>query len=462
MNPTRVIELPEPREPSHRPTTEFHARLFVAVFAAVVFAGTLLLMLPWVTRSGDSTAPVDALFTAMSALSVTGLVTLDPVTHWNWFGQLIILVLIQIGGLGFMVGASLVLGALTRGSGPLRHQILISDNIPTLTLREAVSMARRIARFTFIVEAVGAALLTLYFLQEREPLDALWHGIFHSVSAFCNAGFDLQGNFESFTVVHGALYLNMVLIVLIQAGSLSYLAFHDIGENRKWNRLSGNTRLILTFNAVLIAIGMTLFMAAEWNGAMGDTDTAAKPLQALFQSVSARTAGFATADFSTVSSVTGYAWLALMFIGGASASTAGGVKLATVAVILIAVLSEVRGKSHPQAFRRRIPIPVILQAMTVVTLFVLIYFVMTLALIVAEQRYGQAPSVSAMLFEVMSAQATVGLSTGITPELSTPGRCVIILTMFVGRLGPLTVAYALARRRQPANYRFPVMRVHIG
>ncbi|CAN5775417.1 Trk family potassium uptake protein [soil metagenome] len=366
----------------------------------MVLVGALLLMLPWVTRSGESTTPVDALFTAMSALSVTGLVTLDTVTHWNWFGQLIILIMIQIGGLGFMVGASLVLGVLTRGTGPLRHQLLISDNIPTLSIREAVSMARRIARFTFIVEAIGAVLLTLYFLQDRDPPDAIWHGIFHSVSAFCNAGFDLQGNFESFTAVRGAFFLNMVLIVLIQTGALSYLAFADMAEKRHWSRLSGNTRLILTFNAVLIVIGMALFMGAEWNSGMADTETASKPLQALFQTVSARTAGFATVDFSTASGVTTYAWLALMFIGRASASTAGGVKLATVAVILIAVLSEVRGKSYPEAFRRRIPIPVIMRAMTVVTLFILIYFAMTLALIIVEQQYGQMPSVSAMLFEL--------------------------------------------------------------
>lgn len=419
-------------------------------------------MLPWVSRSGDSTAPTDAIFTAMSALSVTGLVTLDTATHWNWFGQLIILVLIQIGGLGFMVGTSLVLGLLNPGRGRLSHQLLISGNIPTLPLREAVTMAGRIARFTFAVEAVGALLLTIHFLGEREPATALWHGIFHSISAFCNAGFDLQGNFDSFTAFKGAIFLNAVLIVLIQSGSLSYLAFHDIAQQRRWKRLNGNTRLVLSFNAVLIVVGMALFLAAEWNSAMGDTPTWSKPLQALFQSVSARTAGFATIDFSTATTLTDFAWLALMFIGGASGSTAGGVKLATIAVILIAVLSEIRGKTNPEAFNRRISMAVIMRAMTVVTLFFLVHFTMTLVLMVVEQHYGQGPSFSAVLFEVMSAQATVGLSTGITPELSEPGKYVIILTMFVGRLGPLTVAYALAQRERPAHYRYPEMRVHIG
>ncbi|MEZ4523352.1 MAG: potassium transporter TrkG [Thermomicrobiales bacterium] len=445
-----------------RPTADFHARLFVAIFAGIVLVGTGLLMLPWVTHSGQATPPTDALFTAMSALSVTGLVTLDTATHWNWFGQLVILLLIQIGGLGFMVGASLVLSVLIRGGRRLSHQMMISENIPTLTLSEAVLMARRIARFTFIVEGVGALLLTLRFLEDRDPPIALWHGIFHSVSAFCNAGFDLQGNFQSFTVYHGAFFLNIVLAALIQAGSLSYLAFADIFENRRWRKLSGNTRLILTFNAMLLVIGTAIFLGAEWNGAMSETAASTRPLQAVFQAVSVRTAGFATVDFSTASTFTEFSWVALMFIGGASGSTAGGVKLTTVAIILIAVLSEIRGRTEAEAFRRRIPPSLIMRAMTVVTLFFLIHFVMTLALSATEHVYGERPSFVAMLFEVMSAQATVGLSAGITPTLSTPGKFIIILTMFVGRLGPLTIAYALAKREHAARYRYPEMRVHIG
>ncbi len=440
----------------------FHARLFVAVFVTIAGFGTGLLMLPWVTRSGDSTPAPDALFTAMSALSVTGLVTLDTATHWNWFGQAVILILIQIGGLGFMVGASLVLSLLMRGGGSLRHQRMIGDNIPSLTLREAVSMAKRIARFTFVVEAVGALLLALRFMQEMEAPDALWHGIFHAVSAFCNAGFDLQGNFDSLTAFRAAIFLNMVFIVLIQAGSLSYIALSDVAEHRGWRHLSGNTKLILVFNAFLVLVGAAIFLGSEWSGSMQDTDVAFRPLQALFQSVSARTAGFATVDFSTTNSFTHFSWVALMFIGGASGSTAGGVKLTTVAIILIAVLSEVRGTSEPQAFYRRVPLPTIMRAITVVTLFFLIHFVMTLALIITERVYGQNPSFVAMLFEVMSAQATVGLSTGITPELSVPGKFVIVLTMLVGRLGPLTLAYALAQREQVPRYRYPPMVVHIG
>ena len=419
-------------------------------------------MLPWLTRSGESTAPTDALFTAMSALSVTGLVTLDTETHWNAGGQLVILALIQIGGLGFMVGTSLVLRLITRGSGSLRHQLLISGNIPTLSLRDAIAFSRRIATFTLVVEAIGAALLAIHFLQEEDPMTAIWHGIFHSISAFCNAGFDLQGNFTSFTGSGDAVFLNAVLILLIQAGSLSYLVFHDIADKRRWSRLSGNSRLILTFNAALVIIGAAVFLTAEWNASMANSSTEAKPMQALFQSVAARTAGFATVDFAEASTVTVLGWLGLMFIGGASGSTAGGIKIATVAVIFIAMFSEIRGRRDPEAFRRRIPLEIVVRAITVATLFFLIHFTLTLALLGTERYAGDAPSFQAILFEVMSAQATVGLSTGVTPDLSTPGKYIVILTMFIGRLGPLTVAYALAQRDQRARHRYPEMQVHIG
>lgn len=349
----------------------FHARVLVGAVAMTIGLGTALLMLPWVTRGGEATPPVDALFTAISALSVTGLVTLDTGTHWNWFGQLIILILIQIGGLGFMVGASIVLRMIGQGTGRLRHQLLIQDNIPTLSLREAMSLVRRIVRFTFIVEGVGAVLLTLRFAQDM-PFDrALWHGIFHSVSAFCNAGFDLQGNFESFIRYHDSVWINVVFIGLIQLGALSYIAFSDVVDRRSWRRLAVNTKIVLLANAALVLIAWSTFLAAEWNGALADTEVWTRPMQALFQSVSVRTAGFATADFSSVSTFINFLWVGLMFIGGASGSTAGGIKLATAMIVLLAVYSEIRGRTDIEFANRRIPTRVVMRALAVVTLFFL-------------------------------------------------------------------------------------------
>jgi trk system potassium uptake protein TrkH len=462
LRESRTIDLSEEARPRRQPSPSYHARIFIGIFAGIAFVGTFLLMLPWTTRDGEATAPTDALFTAMSALAVTGLVTVDTQTHWNWFGQVVILLLIQIGGLGFMVGASIVLSTVFGGVHRLRHQMLISDNLPTLSLSDSVDMARRIARFTLIVEAIGALMLTLLFLPEQDPLDAIWHGIFHSVSAFCNAGFDLQGNFRSLTAFEGNVPLNIVFIVLIQLGALSYLAFHDIGENRRWHRLSVNTRIVMAFNAILIVIGMSFFLASEWNGAMSHSPEWTRPLQALFESVSGRTAGFTTTDFSDVSTVTTFSWVGLMFIGGASGSTAGGIKMATIAVVLIAALSEMRGRSEPEIFRRRIPISLVMRAMTLVMTFLVLNFAFTLALSSTEHLYGQDPPFASLLFETVSAQATNGLSTGITPGLSTPGKLILVAAMFIGRLGPLTLAYALAQQRQPPRYRFPDTNVHIG
>ncbi len=421
-----------------------------------------LLMLPWASRSGESTSLPNALFTSMSALAVTGLVTVDTATHWSWFGQVVILVLIQIGGLGFMVGASIVLSTLRGGVSSLRHQMMISDNLPTLSLSDSVDMAGRIARFTLIIEATGALLLTLLFMRDRDPLDALWHGIFHSVSAFCNAGFDLQGGFQSLTAFEGAVALNFVFIVLIQAGALSYLAFHDVSENRRWRAFSVNTRIVLTFNLILTGLGMTFFLAAEWNGAMSHSPEWTRPLQALFESVSGRTAGFTTTDFSAVSTVTTFSWIGLMFIGGASGSTAGGIKMTTVAVVLIAVLSEIRGREEPEIFNRRIPLALVTRATALVMLFIVINFALTLALASTEHLYGIDPPFVAILFESVSAQATNGLSTGLTPDLSTPGKFLLVATMFIGRLGPLTLGYALAQRRRRSRFRYPETTVHIG
>src|SRR5690606_17468597 len=195
LRPTQVIDLPEPRPAESRPDTLFHARVFIGGFAAIILAGTALLSLPFAATAGERTAFDDAFFVATSAASVTGLVTVDTQDHWNWFGQLVILVLIQTGGLGFMVGASLVLRIISGGRGRLRDALMIRDNLPTLTLREAVDLSRRIVKFTLVVEAVGAIFLTAYFLREMPVAEAVWHGVFHSISAFCNAGFDLSGNF---------------------------------------------------------------------------------------------------------------------------------------------------------------------------------------------------------------------------------------------------------------------------
>ncbi len=463
MQPTKVITLPEPVRQREAPNVRRSAKIFVGALAIIVAVGALLLSMPFTARNGEPTPWDDALFTAMSAASVTGLVTVDTADHWNGFGQVVILVLIQTGGLGFMVGASLVLRILGRSGGArLRDAILIQDGAPTVSMAEAVSLSRKIVRFTFVTEAIGALLLTSRFAMDMPFEQALWKGIFHAVSMFCNAGFDIFGQFRSLSTYHDSLWVNLTIMGLIQAGALSYIVLADVGAKRRWSTLSANSKLVLLFNAILLAVGIVAFLGAEWNGALADTHAPARPLVATFQSVTLRTAGAATTNFAEVSSFTLFVAIALMFVGGASGSTAGGIKLQTFGVLVVAVSSTLKGHDEPEVFNRRIPVQLVLRSLAVAALFFAAHFLVTLGLAATEHLYGVQPNFQSLLFEAMSALATVGLSTGITPELSTPGKVILAAAMFFGRIGPLTAAYALQSRQERKHYRFPQAHVNIG
>lgn len=458
-----TIELPEAPEPATLPDPGRHSQMFIAAVTLIILGGTALLASPWTTESGQATPLIDAFFTAVSAAAVTGLVTVDTATHWNVFGEAVILALIQIGGLGFMVGASVVLQVLRRGSSRLSDALLIRESAPTLSLRDAVLLSRRIAVFTLVTEAVGALILTLRFWQDMPLSDAAWFGLFHAVSAFCNAGFDLQGEFVSLIPYQESLVVNGAIMLLIQVGGLSYIALADVVARRRWARLSVDTKLILLVNGILLLVGAVAFIAVEWDRTLQDTTAGVRPLVALFQSVTARTAGFATVNFAEVQPETLFLWMALMFIGGASGSTAGGVKLATVGIIAVALLSTVRGREETQLFGRRVPTRIVFQAMTVIAIMLSVHFVAT-ALLAANQEWFQADNISfvSLMFEAMSALATVGLSTGITPSLESSSKLILCALMFLGRIGPLTAVYALQRRRRPARLRFATASVRIG
>ena len=460
---TTIIQLPAARERPDIPNARGHAKLFALALLGVMALGTILLATPWTTESGKATALDDALFTAVSAAAVTGLVTVDTQSHWNFAGELIILLLIQAGGLGFMVGASLVLQTLRRGQTRLSDAVLIQNGAPTLSLREAGYLARRIVRFTLITEAIGVALLTIRFAREMPFPEALWHGAFYSVAAFCNAGFDLQGGYRSLIGYQADVWVNVVIMLLIQAGALSYIALADVARERRWSPLALDTKLVLVANAVLLAAGTITVLAAEWNGGLASTPEPSRPLVALFQSVSARTAGFASVNFGELHTVTLFVWLGIMLIGGASGSTAGGIKLTTIGVVAAAVLSTLRGREEPTVFGRRLATPLVFRAMAVIVLMFLAHFVATVLLAVTENLIGNNDvSFIGLMFEAMSALATVGLTTGITPSLSTAGKLVLCGAMFFGRLGPLTAVYALQRHQRPVRYRLPVAPVRIG
>jgi trk system potassium uptake protein TrkH len=307
-------------------------------------------------------------------------------------------------------------------------------------------------------------VLSLRFASDKPVLEAVWHGTFTSISAFCNAGFDLQGSFASMAAYNDSILVNLVLIGLIQAGSLSFVVFSDLSQSRSWSRLSLDTKLVISVNLLLILGGTAAFLIAEWNNGLAGVDTTSKPLAALFQNVAARTAGFATIGFADLHAVTLFAWVGIMMVGGAAGSTAGGVKLNTVGVIFAAVIATLRGQSEPHIFNRRIPAGLVFRAMAVIAIFVSVHFLFTVMLAITEDVFAPTQDIAfiALMFEAMSAMATVGLSTGVTPSLSTLGKLVLSLAMIFGRLGPLSVAYALQRKQHADPFRLPEAAVRIG
>jgi trk system potassium uptake protein TrkH len=462
-----VIFTPPASGPGEKANARRHAQVFILGFVVTILVGAALLSLPWVTTSGERTPVVDALFTSVSATSTTGLGVVDTLEHWNWWGEVVVLMLVQAGGLGFSVGASILLQMLRRGTSAytLRDELLLKDGAPALSVQEAVSLGGRIIRFTLVAEAVGAVALAAWFVvaSRMGPLEALWNGVFYAVAAFCNGGFDLTRGVQSVRPAEADAWINVVVMVLAQAGSLSYIVLADVGRKRSWWALALDSKIVLAMNGALLLGGVLVFLAAEWGGALATLTPGAKVLAAGFQSVAARTAGFTTIDWNLVHPLTLFFWLGLMFIGGAAGSTAGGVGLNTVGVVVAAVSSTLRGNPETQVWGRRIATPLIFRAVTVIAMFLLVYGIATVALSIAEHHLAnRATGMMDVMFETMSALSTTGISTGITPTLTTAGKLVLCATMFVGRLGPLTAVYALQRRQRPERYRFPEEAVRIG
>lgn len=463
LDAQRVIELNDaPTLNGDRPTATVHAKLFVVAVIVIFLTGAGLLMLPWATEAGASTHFVDALFTSVSAFSVTGLVTVETQEHWSFFGEIVILILIQIGGFGFMAGTSLMLIALGRGTS-LRANMMMQDGSPTMTLRDASQLSIKIVKFMVVTEAIGAIILIPHFMRYESFPVAVWWGIFHSISAFCNAGFDLQGGFVSMSNHNESPVLLMTVAGLIQFGAISYMVMADLWNKRGWKRLHLDSKLVLITNFAMIAISGVLFLAVEWGSAMNSVEAPWRPLNAVFQAVAARTAGFSSADWSVAHNSTMYLWIVIMMVGGAAGSTAGGVKLATIAVVVMTVMSTVRGQTEPQAFGRRIAAQVVFRALTIITLFMATHFVLSMMLVMTEDILNaESFSFLSLMFEAMSALATVGLTTGLTPDLSIGGKLVLTLGMFIGRLGPITVVYALQNKQKQERYRFAESNIRIG
>ncbi|MBI2260708.1 MAG: TrkH family potassium uptake protein [Caulobacterales bacterium] len=428
-------------------------------FLAAVLAGTVLLSLPWATTTGSPAPLITALFTATSAACVTGLITVDTATYWSPFGQAVILGLFQVGGFGIMAGATL-LGMLVTRRMRLGRRLVVQAETKSLDLVDVKGVLLTILGVTVVFEATVAAVLTLrlHFTYGEPWGTAAWNGVFHAISAFNNAGFSTFSD-----SLMGFALDPLVLLPLCAAIIVSGLGFPVINELltgwRTPDRWSIHAKLTLLGTVGLLLMGFVGVTVAEWNnvGTMGEMPPAGKTLSAFTHSVMSRTAGFNTVDVGQMRPETLLLTDGLMLIGGGSAGTAGGIKITTFLLLGFVVWAEVRGRSDVTAFRRRICPDVQRQALTVVLLAVGLVGVSTLTILSLSTQ-----PLDKVLFEVISAFATVGMSTGITASLPAPAQLILIGLMFVGRVGTITVAAALALRARHVPYRYPQERPIVG
>lgn len=435
------------------------ARLIPLSFLAAILVGTALLMLPASAAAPGGAPVLVALFTAVSAVCVTGLAVVDTATYWSGLGQFVIMVLFQLGGFGFMTAATLV-SLLVSRSLPLSRRLIAKTETRSVTIGEVGRILRLVFRVTLVTEAVIAAVLALRFrfVEEVSWAKALWHGIFHSVSAFNNAGFALFS--DGLMGFAGDPWVLVPVMVGVVVGGIGFPVIADMLRCRAAiSRWSVHTRLTLIGYGFLFALGTVVVAACEWNnpGTFGPMDQGVKLLNASFHSVVARTAGFNAVDMGRLTSETLSVSYLLMFVGGGSAGTAGGVKVATVMVLLVAVLAEARGEKDSVAFRRRIPTSTIRQAVAVVVMGLGCVVLGTFALLATTDL-----PMDVVMFEAVSAFATVGLSTGITPTLPPDALWVLMALMYVGRVGTIGLATALALKRLPTLHRYPEERPIIG
>ena len=434
-------------------------RLIALGFLALILVGTLILMLPIASKEASATFS-EALFTATSATCVTGLVVRDTFTSWSGFGQAVILILIQIGGLGLMTVITLFSFALGKRLG-LYNRIVLMQSAGNMTLSGVSNLVRKIIPFAFVMEGTGAILLSFRFIPEFGWGKGIWFSLFHSVSAFCNAGFDLMGGrspFSSLTYYVSDPYVILTLSALVIIGGLGFLVWRDVTNcGFRFSKYQLHTKLVLVSSGILLVGGWLLFLIFEWNASMSELTVPGKILAAFFQSVSPRTAGFNSIDLTRLSESGNLLSNVLMLIGGSPGSTAGGMKTTTVAVLLLCTWTSARGRRRDNVFRYSLDRDMLRQACSIVMIYLTmaIFAIMLLCAI-------EPVSVKEAMFEVNSAIATVGSTLGITPDLSLAGRLLIILLMFVGRLGGLTFTLIFAQQRPEPPIDRPTGKLLIG
>ena len=431
-------------------------------FAAIIALVTLLLMLPASSRAGTWTDPLTALFTATSAVCVTGLVVVDTATHWSVFGRCVLLAGIQIGGLGVMTVIALAAMMMNRRIG-LRQRTLLVESVATLHIGGIVRLVRRALYGTLLLELAGALLLALRFVPLLGPGRGVFYAVFHAVSAFCNAGFDLMGTvtgpFSSLESFVSDPLVNLVAVSLILLGGLGFFVWDDLIENKfRFRRLQLHTRVVLVITPVIVLLPACLFYVFEAGASMAGMDTGTRVLASLFSAVTPRTAGFDTVPTTELSPAGSLLTILLMLTGGNPGSTAGGAKTTTMLVLLLLAVSILRREEDIRLFGRRLPEDLMRRACSIVIIYVSLAMLSTLAICAAQPELA----LQDVIIEVFSAINTVGMSTGLTRELGTFARLIIILLMYAGRLGSLTFALLIARHPSPSPLRCPQERILIG
>lgn len=457
MRENRGMAGRERRKPDHA------ARVLMSFFLLVIFLGSVLLSLPLSSRNGESCGAMTAVFTATSATCVTGLSLVDSYSQWSAFGQVVLLGLIQIGGLGYMAFVSVFYFLLRRRIG-LRERLVLQQAMALDELKGVVRLVRLILAGTFLVEGTGALILTLRFLTEYPLKKALWLGVFHAVSAFCNAGFDILGFITpgaSLVAYRGDVAINLTLTALIVIGGLGFFVWNDLSMlQQKNHRLSVHTRLVLWTTAILLVGGTLAILALEWNNpaTLGGMTVGKKILAAFFQSGTTRTAGFAAVDQGSLTGSGKLVSMLLMLVGGSSGSTAGGIKTVSVALLFLMSYSVLRNHKETVLFGRRISQQ---QMASAASIALLVSGLGLMGGMILSATNGLA--LSDCLYEAISAICTVGLSTGITAGLNLGSKILLIIYMFFGRVGIMTISFAFMTKIPPDNaVRHPEARVLIG
>lgn len=434
-------------------------------FAALIFVGTMVLWLPASSTGPGHADIVTALFTATSAVCVTGLVVVSSAEYWTPLGQTALMVMMFMGGLGIMTAGLVILVAIGRRI-TLNQRLIVRDTMGGATLGGAIKLGRYVIVFALGVQVVGFVLLFVRFLFEFSVADAAWHSLFHSVSAFNNAGFTIFEDSDSLSRFQSDPATLAIIGALIVVGAFSFPVIAELIRRRRRSAWSLDTRLVLIGTLTLWGMGAFAIIAFEVtnDATLGNMSLFEKISNGTFQALTARTAGFSSIDFAETRGGTDFLFLFMMFTGGASGSVAGGIKVNTFMILVFAGLASLRGRERTELFKRELPGPQVTRALAVVMLAMLAMGLLVTALAFAERHNLDSGAFGFMdlLFEATSAFGTVGLSRGITPDLTDPGKIITTLAMFFGRLGPLTIALGLALRERRAVYRYAQERVRIG